>query len=182
MGFWKCVGCVAAFAVGGPLVGTVVTGAVIASSVKKGKEEARREGALAAHAEDAAKMKKMEDAMMRINNSLHEANDHYQLIIALSAIGMATANADGVVSQSEIDDMDEFISGISKTGLPEAVKSKLLAMRNNPPSFAQAVQEVKKLPHYNPADFRDVIELVSASDGCISSEERKLLQQWEAEF
>ena len=182
MGFWKCVGCVAAFAVGGPIIGTAVTGAVVASSIKKGKEEAKRAGALEAHAEDAIKIKKMEDAMMRINNSLQEANEHYQLIIALSAIGMATANADGVVSQSEINDMDEFIAGISKTGLPESVKRKLLAMRANPPSFTEAVQEVKKLSSYNPADFRDVIEVVSASDGYISSEERKFLQQWDAEF
>ena len=182
MGFWKCVGCVAAYAVGGPLVGTVVTGTVVASSIKKGKEEARREGARQAYAEDAIKIKKMEDAMMRVNNSIKEANEHYQLIIALTAIGMATANADGYVSSLEINDMDEFIAGISKTALPQQVKDKILYFRSNPPTFSEAISEVKKLPKFNPKDFRDVIEIVSASDGQVSAEEQHFLAQWDAEF
>ena len=79
MGFWKCVGCVAAYAIGGPIIGTAVTAAVVTSSVKnKEAETARREGAQEAHAEDAVKMQKMQAAMDRINDSVKEANGNCQ--------------------------------------------------------------------------------------------------------
>ena len=183
MGFWKCVGCVAAYALGGPIIGTAVTAAVVTSSVKNSEaEDARREGAKEAHAEDALKMQKMQDAMNRISDSVKEANEHYQYIVALTAVGLATANADGEVSQIEIEEMDEFISGVSKSALPSTVKGKITRMRNNPPSFEKAIKEVKKLSAYNPDDFRTVIELVAASDNCITAEEKNLLELWDAEF
>ena len=139
MGFWKCVGCVAAYAIGGPIIGTAVTAAVVTSSVKnKEAETARREGAKEAHAEDAIKMQKMRAAMDRINDSVKEANEHYQYIVALTAIGMATASADGEVSSVEVEEMDEFISGVSKSALPSVVKGKITRMRNNPPTFEKA--------------------------------------------
>ena len=183
MGFWKIVGCAAAYAVGGPIIGTAVTGAVIIKDAKdKARQEGRRQGVSEAHAEDAIKMKKMEDAMARVSNSMKEANEHYQLIIALTAIGMATAKADGVVSPSEVCDMDEYIAGISKSALPQNVKDKILYYRSNPPSFSEAVAEVKKLPRYNPQDFRDLIEIIAASDGRVTAAERNLLAKWDAEF
>jgi Na+/glutamate symporter len=199
MGFWKVMGGVAAGvgtvvclpvagAVGavtlaGAAVGGVAGGVAGAVASKKEKQErasAREAGERTATAKYEKKIEKLCVALDTAEKQLKDDKAYFQLLIAMFAVGMATANADGVVCASELDDLDEFVTGIAHSNLPPHVKGMITRLKNNPPNFKTAMAHVNKLENIDLGLFRTVIELVSASDGVVSAEETALLAAFDA--
>jgi tellurite resistance protein len=143
---------------------------------EKKKAQARREGEEAA---TAKYRKQVEVLLIALNEAKQRLNDdklYFQLLIALVAVGMASANADGKVSEEELRELDEFVAGVAHSKLPPHVKGMIAKLTANPPTFNTAISYVRKLG--NDVDlklFESVIQVISASDGYTSREEEAFL-------
>ena len=115
------------------------------------------------------------NALKEAEEKLHDDKSYFQLLIALFAVGMATAVADGDASDEEMADLEEFVAGIGHSNLPPHVKGAITRLRNSPPNFATAMKHVSKLENVDLGLFESVIEIVSASDGMVSKQEMALL-------
>lgn len=186
MGFWKVlggvaagVGTVAALPAAGPiLAGAAIAGAAgAAASAVYGEEksEARRSGERTATAKYEKKVQKLLAKLKEAEPILQDDKSYFQLLIALFAVGMATASADGDISDEERVDLEEFTAGIGHSHLPPHVKGMITSLKNNPPNFNTAVNHVSKLENVDLSLFESVIEVISASDGKVSEEETALL-------
>ncbi|MDV6347687.1 hypothetical protein R2083_09175 [Nitrosomonas sp. Is35] len=194
MGFWKIlggiaagVGVVVALPVAGPIGAVTGLGAAIgggfgalagaAASVidEEEKKDAHCSGEKKATAKYEEKCSKLIDALKVAEERLRDDKTYFELLIALFAVGMATANADSDISDEEIADLDEFIAGIGHSNLPSHVKETITRLKNNPPNFNTAMEYVSKLENIDLNLFESVIEVISASDGKVSEKERALL-------
>lgn len=194
MGFWKVLGGVAAGigavaclpvlgAVGAvTLVGAVVGGTVGAvggmiasSSEEEEKESCAREGERKATAKYEKKVEKLVNALKEVGDRLKDDQSYFRLLIALFAVGMATANADGKISEEELQELEEFTAGIGCSKLPSHVKGMITKLKNTPPSFNTAMNYVKKAGGVDLSLFEAVIEVVAASDGRVDEQEKALL-------
>lgn len=194
MGFWKVlggvaagVGAVVALPVAGPIGAVTLAGAAIGATVgglagaaasaadEEEKRSCRLAGESEATAKYAKKIEKLLDALKDAESRLHDDQSYFQLLIALFAVGMATASADGTISEEEMADLEEFTAGVGHSNLPPHVKGMITRLKNNPPNFNTAMEHVKKLDIEDFSLFESVIEVISASDGKVSEEERALL-------
>ena len=194
MGFWKVlggvaagVGVVVALPVAGPIGAVTAVGAAVGavtggiagaatSAIDEGqREDARQSGERIATAKYDKRVEKLSSGLKKAEEQLHDAKSYFQLLIALFAVGMATANADGDISEEEMADLDEFVAGIGHSNLPPHVKGAITRLSNSPPNFATAMKHVSKLENVNLSLFESVIEVISASDGKVSEQELALL-------
>jgi uncharacterized membrane protein YebE (DUF533 family) len=190
MGFWKILGGVAAgigtivaLPVAGPIGAVTAVGAAIGATVgglagavasaieEEEREEARQSGERIATAKYEKKVEKLVNALEKAKERGHEDESFFRLLIALFAVGIATANADGVISDEEMADLEEFIAGIGYSNLPSHVKDMITRLKNNPPSFNTAMEYVSNLDNINLELFESVIAIVSESDGKVTEEE-----------
>ena len=158
---------------------------VLAAKAKKTydagkKEEGFEEGARTTAARYNVKMEKIVASLAEAKEKMKSANDYFNLIIALTAVGMATAFADGRVTDDELRDLDEFTAGIAHTGLPENIKASIIQIKNNPPTLNTAMQFVNKLEKVDVELFDSVIQLIAMSDGTFCKDERALLEAFHA--
>ena len=181
------VGAVVALPVAGPIGAVTAVGAAVGAAAgglagaassafdEEQREEARRSGERRATAKYKKKVEKLLRALKEAEERLGDDKSYFQLLIALFAVGMATANADGHISDEEMVDLEEFVAGIGHSNLPPHVKGAITRLKNSPPSFATAMKHVSKLENVDLSLFEAVIEVVSASDGKVSEQESALL-------
>lgn len=150
-----------------------------AAAIAREKTRQAAERAQQAEQNERAAWLKLEE----FNKSLKEPEAHYQLIIALNAIGMAAAAADGRVDECEVKDLDEYISGVAASHLPSKIKARITYLHNHPPSFEKAFSEVQKLEKMEatvPWDtFRQLVLDIIESDGKVTKEEKAFLSIWD---
>ena len=198
MKFWKILGGVAVVAAapftgGASLVALGATGVALAttgvagagavaaaSKAKKNydnrlKSEGYDEGVQETTAKYDLKMKKVVDSLEEFKSAQTDNNQYFKLLIAMVAVGMATAYADGCVTEEEIVDLEEFSAGIGHSKLPPHIKGAITRLKNNPPTFNTAMQYVKKLDKVDIGLFESVIQLVAESDGHVCEDEKALL-------
>ncbi len=146
--------------------------------------EKKVDEAVARAADVEKNLEKVNASIETYRESLKDVQSHYQLIIALTAIGMAAAYADGTVDDCEAAEMDEYISGTTHSQLPSKVKARIEYLHNHPPSFDEAMAEVDKLDRNGlPINiFRTLIEDVIAADGKLEGAEQLFLEKWDAKF
>jgi len=196
MGFWKVlggvavgIGTVAALPIAGPVGAVTAVGAAIAGTVgaagggiasvidDEEKKAAYREGKKSAKAKEILKVQKIENALKDVMQKLKDDKSYFQLIIALFAVGMATANADGEVTEEELTELNEFVGGVASSNYPPHVKRVIAQLKNEPPSFYTAMEYVKIVGGDVDMNlFEDVIELVAYSDGHFCRDEKALLE------
>ncbi len=143
--------------------------------------EQRANAAEAMAADLKEKIEKTAKILDRYRESLKDVEAHYQLVIALTAIGMAAASADGSIDACETGELDEYISGVASAKLPAKVKARILYLHNHPPTFEEAFAEVGKLNKEGlPLDaFRQLIVGVIEADGKIEEGEKIFLKKWD---
>ena len=197
MSFWKVLGGVAAgvgaivcLPVAGPIgavtaigaaVGGVVGGAA-GAAVAFGDEETEEQLANAKANEEKVKAsklaqeKKFNAQFEEQSKSLKEHEKLCDLIVALFAMGVAAANADGFVSDEENEALDGFVLGIAGSEFPEEIKNSIAEFKSNPPNLITAVALAKKIPNVNWELFATVIKLVIEADDEIVETESAFLQ------
>ena len=199
MNYWKVLGGVAAgvgavvalpvagpigavTALGAAIAGTLggVAGAAVAMSDEEDKDAARREGEQAATAKYEERVKKLTAAFNKALDRSKDDKSYFAILIALFAIGMATANADGTVSEEEVADLEQFTMGVSSSVVPNYVKEEFEKLKKNPPNLNTAMEYVNKTVNPDMKIFEEVIQLISASDGTVSEEEIAFLAAFKA--
>ncbi len=200
MSFWKILGGVtlavgaAPFTGGASLLavgglggaGAVAVGVGIAKgagAIKESiKESGRREGEQKASSKFALKKEKMEAEKERLSAELisfkakiKEEQEYFKSIIALFGIGIATANADGSISDDELDEINAFIGSVE---LPKDILNQIENLKNNPPNVKTAVNLIKELKEeqQNWELFEDIIKCVSEADNYTHEKERAFLE------
>lgn len=161
-----------ATAVGAGAVGAVVGAAMSDSDREKG----RREGERTATAKYQLKMDQLLGEFERAKRTMTDDKAYYELLVAMYAVGIATAKADGVISEEELADLEQLTAGIATSNLPSHVKDSFNLLRANPPNFNTAMEYVKKLNGVNIKLFENVIEVISYSDGVQTPQEIALLE------
>ena len=154
-------------------MGEIVAGGTV--SARNTSEKVYKERSEALTAKLQIKTEKFIASLKDAKEKLKGTSSYFQLLIALFAVGIATANADGEISKEELTDLEEFTAGIAFSHLPANVKESILYLKKNPPSFNTAMIHVKKLENIDLSLFESVIEVVSASDGRVTEEERAFL-------
>ena len=168
----------------GAVSGGVITAAILSNLSKKRAEKERQIGREEGAAEAATRIEKMETIIEGMAASMQEANEHYQFIIALTAVGMAAMEVVGQVSYEATQDIEEYISGISADALPRKVRQRVEELKEYPPTMQEAIYEVRKLPNIKPDKFKNVILLALNENGGKprSSAGRRFLAEWNEAF
>lgn len=201
MGFFKVLGGVlagigafVALPIAGPIGAVTMLGAVVggslggvAGAIASAKDEnekvvARKEGEATATTRYALEVEKLKNAIMEYSSRLKDNQAYFELIVALFAVGLAAANADGKITSEEVEELNEFVAGIAHSNLPPNVKNNIQKLRDNPPSFGTAVQLVKKLKgQVDLGMFESVIRIVAMADGTFCRDERAFLEAFKRE-
>lgn len=169
-------GGIAAAAGTGAAVAGGVAGKMMSDKEEANIENAKKEGAAKVEVKYKKKVEKLVKNLQEVTKKLNSEKQYFNYLIAMVAVGMATARADGEVTQDEIDDLEDFVAGINKSQLPEAVKNIITNLKENPPTFNTAMAYINRISgDINYKLFETVIELVAASDGYVSKEEEALL-------
>ena len=208
MSFWKIaagaavgVGAIAAapFTGGGSLLGAVTLagslaggGTIAAATVagvagasagyamsdqdKKNKDEVRNK-AREEVKEDIEKLKKRSQEM---SSKLSEHEHYFKELVALAAVGFATANCDGKICDSEKLEILEFVAGVNASNMPQSEKNLIASFVESPPNIEQAFRLAKELENYAELkeDFEAVIDLVMHADGVTHTSEVKFKEEW----
>ncbi|MBS0349131.1 MAG: TerB family tellurite resistance protein [Proteobacteria bacterium] len=175
MGFFKTVACIM---FPGPTL-AVYAGSkakdYISNKIEKRDNKIRDEGRKTA---EAAAAKKYEQKVTQLTERLKGYHDFDKTVLALYAIGLATANADGHISKDELDEIDAFVSGWASEILPQHIREAINELREAPPTLAHAVAFAREA-NLKKADVQDVMDIVSLADGTICEYEKKFIAQWE---
>ncbi len=163
-------------AIGGGLGGAA--GIAASASEKKKLQAAKESGKLEETAKFKVKTKKMLSALDEAEKRLQADKEYFNLLLALTAMGIATANADGKISDEELVELDEFVAGVGNSKLPPHVKGAITKMRNSPPTFSTAMCYVEKVDKNSWPLFEEVIKVVAAADGKTDKRENYLLEAW----
>lgn len=150
--------------------GAVGAGIGAVMSKKEAEEEARKER------EIVKANKKAEKATKIVN----ETKEHYQLIIALTALGVSMANVDGEISPEEMEELNEFVGGLSSQKYPQNVIDTINKIVSNPPSFNEAMEYLKKVSSVEYPEIRNILVAVMESDEKIHPKEKAFLSAYDS--
>lgn len=148
-------------------VGAGVVGAA-AGAVLSEEEEAKE----AAQEREVAEANRKAD---KFQTMASEHEKHTNLILALSALGIAMANADGHISKEEREELDEFVGGLSSMDYPDHITKQIDAFVSNPPSLNTALSYLKKVGAVEYPEIRNLLVMVMEADGDIADEEKAFL-------
>jgi uncharacterized tellurite resistance protein B-like protein len=104
--------------------------------------------------------------------------DYYDLVVAMAAVGLACATADGDIHAKEAKHIDEFIDAVDHSKLPEETKEQLAAMRQNPPTLETAAQLVQDLGVSHLRLFDEIITMVTHADEFVHKDEINFAKKW----
>jgi tellurite resistance protein len=137
------------------------------------------EGYEKAKADSAEKIKRMLDLLNQAVESIKEYRQYEDLVIAMFAVGISVANCDGSLDDIEKQYIEDYIVGESKRAMPKNLKSAIIDLYKNPPTFETATRYAKKVNKESWEIFDILIELVAKSDGTFHDSELKFTESWE---
>ncbi|NOQ30501.1 MAG: hypothetical protein GQ570_05185 [Helicobacteraceae bacterium] len=159
-------------------VGVGAVGAGIGAKLSHDEEQEKQklEDAIA---KQAAQTKQAEQALNDMIPKFTSQEDYFNLVKAMTAVGIACANCDGEIVEAERADIDEFISGLSGANLPDYVKKDIEYMYANPPRLRLAFDMVKKVPSESFDFFDQIVDITISSDNVEHEKEKEFKQDWE---
>lgn len=167
-----------AAAVGAGLAGGVVGG--VMSDMEEDeknciKKNARQEGYRAA---EKTLQQKFADNLEQFQKKNKEIESHYDMILALTSVGIAIAQCDGDYCEEEKADIKEYITGISSSALPVWVKESIAKMEKSKVSFNDAMKYVEKMQKQHWKLIDNVIDMITNSDGNVHDKEIAFKKAW----
>lgn len=115
--------------------------------------------------EELAKMKMELEKLKESLSVLNSDKDFFNFILAATAVGLATANADGIITEDERVDINEFVGGIGNSQYPEHVKETLMELEQTTPNLGTVMKYLEKIPPESIKSLEELIEIVIMSDG-----------------
>lgn len=165
-------------------VGTVATAAGVAAAGAatgralscKEKEELHRK-LDSERARHELEKKEMIDKMSQV---LNDTRQYYEFIVAMHAIGVATANADGEISIEEAKEIEEFVGGVMADNYPDNVKKQIRDLTANPPTLMTAFSFLKRVDMTEKGwnAVNDLIEVVISADDYEDDKEKEFRKSW----
>ena len=153
--------------------GAVGAGVGYALSRKEEEEEQVKNEKIA---ELSKKAEKFEEDFKRAISQFQGDKEYFNFIIASTALGMAIANADGEISNDELIEINEFVGGMASSNYPQHIVYIITQLKDNPPSFNEAMKYLEKVNVSNYESIRSFIELVIEADGIIHEKEKAFLE------
>ena len=149
----------------------MVVGAVIASTAgKKERDDLKREV--------AAEKLRSQALATRLKQCAQQAKDPAKLLIAMTAVGIAAASADGEIADAERDEIERFVAGVLASTFPPSVKDLVESIYSSPPSFREAlsryVAPIMDEPYFDWELIEEVIAIVTEADGMVHPAEGSL--------
>ena len=151
--------------------GAAVAGAAAGAYASRKEEE-----------EEERKQKEIAKANKKAQKATKIAKDHEEhtnYILALSALGISMANADGEISEEEREELDEYVGGLAAEKYPEHIVEQINDMINNPPTFNEALAYIEKVEVDNFNKIRNVLIAVMEADGEAHIMEKAYLQAFD---
>lgn len=127
----------------------------------------------------AVKAEKFETDLNKILSTFNDQQQYFNLVIAMTAVGMACANADGEIAEEERKYIDEFVAGVSASALPQREKDKIDDLYKNPPRLKQAFDLVLAVNAKSFSVFDQIIDVTIAADGRKHEKEMEFKKDWE---
>lgn len=116
---------------------------------------------------------------LQIRKNMHDAEvENDKLLIALFAVGVATANADERVCSSEIAELGLFINGLRKNGGKPHLVAMFSKLLSEPPEMEEVCGYVSELVYTDFRLFEKLIEVVARGDGKFCDREKVFLDQF----
>ena len=140
-----------------------------------------RKGRQEAEAKYTQEKEKLEQELQQM---LAEVANREQFIITCFALGVSCANADGHVSEEEVEELKYFALGVSKTDLLTSTNKSLMdEMIANPPSLVTVLKMIED-HGFNSSKytelFSQIIHVVIAADDRTDVQETQFLKEWNA--
>jgi uncharacterized membrane protein YebE (DUF533 family) len=166
------------------LAGSLGTAGAVAGAVGAGAAGAVAGKALSDMDEDEKKAQetKIAEYHQKAQKSeavLKEHEKHTNCILALSALGCSMANADGEISPEEIEELNEFVGGISSQGYPRHIVEQIEDMISNPPTFNEAMEYLTKVETIEFPELRNFLVMIMESDDVIHQKEEAFLKAFD---
>ena len=180
------VGAVAAapFTGGGSLLGAATIGASLAGAgavaTGAGLAGAAAGAYLTEQEKEENRKKEVELTKQRLEAEkaekvVKEHEHHTKIILALTALGVAMANADGKITEDELTDLNEFVGGLASQGYPEHVVKQIEKLIENPPTFNEAIKYLEKVDAIEYPEIRNILVIIMESDGVNHDAEKGFL-------
>lgn len=161
-------------------LGAGVAGAVVAANVD-GDEEVRKAGVEAgrkqAKAEHLAEITNLNQQLEKAMQSLKLAGRHFNAIIALNAVAIATANCKGGITDGDREGIEQFIAGVAAGAIPNTVLGKIESLYVLPPSVREAFTMAVE-SGIDMAIFDELINMVVLSKSSVHPQEAAFMQAW----
>ena len=125
------------------------------------------------------KVQKLYDTVQEVVKKLEDDKAFFNYIIALSAVGIAVANVDGKISKEEELEINEFIGGIASSYYPDFVKKSIQNIKDNPPTFNEALVHLEKVDISSFGSIRNLIEVIILADEQIYEDEKVFLKSFD---
>ena len=142
------------------------------------KDEARRDGVREGiKAGEMLAQRKYEQKIADLTERLRSYHNLDQTILALYAVGLAVANADGEICADEREELDQFVVGCLTGNLPPQVKGAITKLSNKPPTLERAIKYAVNA-NLSRRDIQDVVDVVAMADGEVSAYEKDFSAKW----
>lgn len=105
--------------------------------------------------------------------------EHTALILALSALGIAMANADGKILEIELQELNEFVGGLSAQSYPAHIVKQIKTMISNPPTFNEAMEHLARVDAIKYPEVRNFLVMTMESDDNIHKKEEAFLKAFD---
>ncbi|MBS9783260.1 MAG: TerB family tellurite resistance protein [Pasteurella sp.] len=148
-------------------VAGAAAGKVWSDSEEKEKKQLERK--IAKAGQEASKAEKI----------VKENEQRDKVILALSALGISMANADGEISEEERLELDEFVGGISSKVYPSHVIEQIAGFVENPPTFNEALTYLESVSAIEYNEIRSLLISVMEADGVNDPEEIAFIQAFD---
>lgn len=112
-------------------------------------------------------------------SSLKEHEQHTNFVLALSAIGCSMANADGEISAEEIEELNDYVGGLSAQNYPTHITEQIRDMISNPPTFNEAMKHLEKVNVVKFPEIRYLLEGIMQSDNVVHKKEEAFLKAFD---
>ncbi|WP_319540973.1 hypothetical protein [uncultured Pseudodesulfovibrio sp.] len=157
--------------------GAATVGAAAGAALASSENEKQEERINRLKAEHELEKKKLSEQLTGIMNDTTKA---YEFVIAMHAVGVATAYADGNISDEEKLELDEVVAGYMNSWLPDSLKSQIKDITDNPPSVRTAYQFVEKLDLTQKGwkQVDELIEMVIMADDYEDEKETAFREAW----
>ncbi len=156
--------------------GGLAASSFLGESTEEAEDRGKREG----RAQSSVEINKLAKAFDKQAKHFSSHEEYFDYIIALQTVGLACAVCDGRIMAAERAEIEEFVSGVASSKLPESIKQRIAKVSKTRPTIDTAFELAKPFlsTKEDKRNFEDLIELTMLADGRIHPKEEAFIKSW----